>query len=185
MAGRTGLTEAERTARTQKKIDRMKKRENKALSGTTFKYLAPHEYPSPNAFKRQINAYFMLRESDHGPQTIPGLALFLGFKTNVLREYDPGPQYEPYRRLVEYALQRIESYTASFFFTSPKSTKGVEFLMQNTAGWANKSDVNSKATMELTERKKLEQMSDDELNRRAASLLPHLELIIGGKGKTG
>lgn len=54
------------------------------------------------------------------------------------------------------------------------STKGSEFLLQNTLGYANKSDVNSKQELEVTEKVRIKQLSDEEVKSRLARLTPKI-----------
>ena len=167
----------------KQRLDRCKKREKKALTGTNFIADTPHEaFSSPNVFRRRVNMYFSLREEDKRPQTLPGLCLFLGLRTKALNNYDPGPELEEYRRIADYAIQRVEEFTVEHLFTTKGSTKGIEFLAQNSLGYANKSDVNSKTALELTEREKLKQMPEEQLRTRVGSVLDKLNNVVGFPG---
>jgi hypothetical protein len=161
------------------RVRRLEKRMNRALSGDYFQGDYPHLiYPSPQVYKRQINAYFDLCELKHEPQTLPGLALMLGVRTEVLKQYDPGPDYKDFKRLTDFAFQRIEKYMATELSKGTGNTKGKEFLAQNTLGYANKSQVNGTQNVELTERKRVENLSDEEvisqLQSHFAKVLPFL-----------
>ena len=46
------------------------------------------------------------------------------------------------------------------------STKGTDFLLQNTLGYANKSDVNSKQELEVTEKQRIKQLPNEEVQGR-------------------
>jgi hypothetical protein len=148
----------------KKQLERLQKVEKRARDAKNFHNDFPHKaYVSPNAFRRKVNAYFELRELDHRPQTVPGFALFIGCRTQSLKDYDPGPRFVDYQKIVQYAIQRIEMHLADKLVTDKGAAKGLDVLMQNTLGYANRSDVNSKQSIELTEREKLRSLSDGEL----------------------
>lgn len=153
----------------RQRIQRIEKRMARAVNGNAFKGTTPHEiYVSPKAYQAQINAYFSLCEEKGEPQTLPGLALAVGVRTKTLMEYDAPPEFKDYKRLTEYATQRIEAYMAKGLFSNTGSTKGREFLAQNTLGYANKSDVNAKQALDISERQRVQSLTDDELTDRAA-----------------
>lgn len=156
----------------ENRMKRLRKRRDRALTGGTFKGGLLHEiYPNPDLLKKQINMYFTLCEADHEPQTIPGLALILGVRTADFLNYSPGPGYPDHFRLVQFAIQRVEGYMAKELSTGIGSTKGKEFLAQNTLGYANKSQVNATQTLEVTERERVRNLTDEELSSQAALLL--------------
>ena len=66
----------------------------------------------------------------------------------------------PGKAHIDYALQRIEAYVTERLFETKGNTKGTEFLLQNTLGYANKSDVNSKQEVEVTEKQRIKQPFD-------------------------
>lgn len=184
MRSRTGYTDAERREKDARIKTRLKakleRNQKKANTGNNFKAAEPHDtFSSPSVYKKRINEYFLICEKDNKPQTLPGLCLYLGLRTKVLTLYDPAEEFAAYKHLTDYALQRIEAYAAEHFFKAKGATKGVEFLMQNTVGWANKSDVNSKQTLELTEKEKLKQMPEDQLRERAKNLSQKLGNVVG------
>jgi hypothetical protein len=154
----------------------LERNQKKANTGTNFKANEPHDtFSSPSVYRQRINEYFAICVRDNKAQPLPGLCLYLGLRTKVLTMYDPPEEFSAYRHLTDYALQRIEAYAAEHFFKAKGATKGVEFLMQNTVGWANKSDVNSKQTLELTEKEKLKQMPEEQLRERVKNMIPKLE----------
>lgn len=76
--------------------------------------------------------------------------------TKVLLNYNPDDEVlREYKLAISYALQRIEAYTAERLYENRGPTKGTEFLLQNTLGYANKSDVNSKQELEVTEKQRI------------------------------
>ena len=160
--------------RRKKRLERLQRFETRLIKNAgTFANNFPHvAYVDSENFRKRVNAYFELRELDHKPQTVPGLALFVGCRTNLLRSYDPGIGYEAFRNIVEYAIQRIESHMADKLMTEKGSAKGLDVLAQNTLGYANRSDVNSKQSIEFGEREKLKQMPDEEVHAQ-------LEVIHG------
>ena len=58
---------------------------------------------------------------------------------------------------------------------------GTEFLLQNTLGYANKLDVNSKQEVEVSEKQRIKNLPDDELGKRPIRLVPKINEIT----KTG
>lgn len=143
---------------------RLKKRLNKFMSGNGYTGKLPHEtFSSEKVYQRQINAYFELCEIEHEPQTVPGLALALGLRTTELTQYSPPPDKVAYKRLTAFALQRIERYMAIELSRGTGNTKGKEFLAQNTLNYANKSQVNAQTSLEVTERDRLKDLSDEEV----------------------
>ena len=73
-----------------------------------------------------------------------------------------------------FALQRIETYVAERLFETKGSTKGTEFLLQNTLGYANKSDVNSKQEVEVSEKQRIKNLPDEEVENRLKRLEPRI-----------
>lgn len=159
------------------RIARCKKRENRAMTGKNFIADEPHEaFSSPNAYRRRVNMYFMLRDEDKAPQTIPGLCLFLGLRTKAFTAYDPGEGYEEFKRITDYAIQRIEAYTVEHLFATKGSTKGIEFLAMNVHGYATKND--NKETLEITEREKLKRMGTEQLKDRLEAVKEKINNVV-------
>lgn len=147
-----------------------------AMTGAHFKGGEPHEvFPRASLMRRRVNEYFDDRDFKKKPYTVPGLALHLGVRTKVLMNYQYGIEYPEFQRVIDYALQRIEAYTAEQLMTSKGSTRGIEFLMQNNQGYANKSDVSSKTELELTEKEKVRQLPDSEVKKRLGNILPMIQ----------
>lgn len=146
------------------------------MTGSHFKGGEPHEaFRSASIMRRRVNEYFDDRDFKKKPYTVPGLALHLGLRTKVLMNYQYSLEHADYQRVIDYALQRIEAYTAEQLMTSKGSTRGIEFLMQNNQGYANKSDVSSKTELELTEKEKIRQLPDTEIQKRMGNILPLLQ----------
>ena len=82
-----------------------------------------------------------------------------------------------HKLIIDYALQRIETYVAERLFETKGSTKGTEFLLQNTLGYANKSDVNSKQEVEVTEKQRIKNLPDAEVDGRLLRLMPRIDEI--------
>lgn len=138
--------------------------------GRSFKSGLPHEaYKTARRMLLDVNRYFNLCDLHKKNYTVPGLALHLGLKTKMLSNYQ-SDDHPDYQKVVDYALTRIEAYTVEKLFETKGSTKGIEFLMQNTANYANKSDVNSKTEMEISEKQKIQQLPDSEVKQRLAVL---------------
>lgn len=146
------------------------------MTGAHFKGGEPHEvFPRASLMRRRVNEYFDDRDFKHKPYTVPGLALHLGVRTKVLMNYQYAMEHPDFQVVIDYALQRIEAYTAEQLMTSKGSTRGIEFLMQNNQGYANKSDVSSKTELELTEKEKVRQLPDSEVKKRLGSILPMIQ----------
>ena len=168
---------------------RVDKRIARAMYGGSFSGDLPDlNFRSPSAYRRQINAYFDWCERHKEPMTVPGLALVLGVRTKALQEYNPGAGIKDgkeWRRLTEFAIQRIENGMAKALHTATGATKGKEFLAQNTLGYANKSDVNSKASLEVSEKERLQTLSDDELKEQLAGITHRIIKFTGAPVKAG
>lgn len=161
----------------EQRKSRAQKREKQAMSGKNFIADEPHEaFSSPNAYRRRVNMYFSLREEDWAPQTIPGLCLFLGLRTKQFTSYDPGEGFEEYKRITDYAIQRIEAYTVEHLFITKGSTKGIEFLAMNVHGYATKND--NKETLEVTEREKLKRMGTEQLKDRLEAVKEKINNVV-------
>ena len=156
------------------------------MSGTHFKGGEPHEaFSSANVMRRKVNEYFDDRDLKHKPYTVPGLALHLGLRTKSLMNYQHAMEFPAFQRVIDYALQRIESYTAEMLLTAKGSTRGIEFLLQNTQNYTTKSDVNSKTELELTERERVRQLPDSEVKGRLLNILPKIQAMTEQKMKEG
>ncbi len=163
----------------QGKLDAL---ERQMRTGANFKADTPDQaFVRPSLYRRRVSQYFEICDNKHEHYTVPGLALFLGLRSRVLMNYDPGDELEEYRRITDFALQRIEAYTVNQLFTTKGSTKGIEFLAQNSLGYANKSDVNSKQAVEITEKERLKSLPDSELKGRILHLLPRLQGAVEEK----
>lgn len=151
-------------------------------TGSNFKADTPHEaFKRPTLYRRRVSQYFEWADSKGERYTVPGLALFLGLRSRSLMNYDPGFDLDEYRRITDYALQRIESFTVNQLFETKGSTKGIEFLAMNTLNFANKSDVKSAQSVEITEKQRLQQLPDSELKGRILHLLPKLQGAVEGE----
>lgn len=156
------------------------------MTGAHFKGGEPHEvFPRASVMRRRVNEYFDDRDFNNKPYTVPGLALHLGLRTKVLMNYQYAMEHPDYQRVIDYALQRIEAYTAEKLMTSKGSTRGIEFLMQNNQGYANKSDVSSKTELELTEKEKIRQLPDAEIKGRLRVLTPKIQAAVEEKMMKG
>lgn len=156
------------------------------MTGAHFKGGEPHEaFPRASLMRRRINEYFDDRDLKHKPYTVPGLALHLGIRTRNLMNYQFGLEHPDYQRVIDYALQRIEAYTAEQLMTSKGSTRGIEFLMQNNQNYTNKSDVSSKTELELTEKQKVMQMPDSEIKGKLLNIMPKIQELTEKKMAEG
>lgn len=138
-------------------------------------------YPRASLLKRRVNQYFEYCDRDKKHYSVPGLGLFLGLRTQVITSFTGDGEYDEHCRVIDYALQRIEAYTTERLFETKGSTKGTEFLLQNTMGYANKSDVNSKQELEVTERQKISRMTDSEVRTRLSRIAPKIIELTSAK----
>lgn len=161
------------------KKDKIVFRSKLALSGKSFKAETIEEtFPRASLLKRRIKQYFDACDEEKKHYSVPGLGLFLGVRTKVLLNYNPeDEELREYKLAVDYALQRIEAYAADRLYENKGSTKGTEFLLQNTLGYANKSDVNSKQELEVTEKQRIKQLPDEEVQGRLLRLVPKIDRI--------
>lgn len=161
------------------KSERLYVRSQRAKNGKSFKADTIEEtFPRASLLKRRIKEYFDSCDAENKHYSVPGLGLYLGLRTKVLVNYNPDDDdMKEYKLAIDYALQRIEAYAAERLYENRGSTKGTEFLLQNTLGYANKSDVNSKQEVEVTEKQRIKQLSDDEINMRLERLTPKIYQI--------
>ena len=163
------------------KVDKLKFRSAFALTGKNFKAdTVEGAYKAPSLLKRRINQYFDACDLEGKHYSVPGLGLFLGLRTRVLLNYNPeDEELAEYKHAIDFALQRIEAYAAERLYENKGSTKGTEFLLQNTLGYANKSDVNSKQNIEVTEKERIKRLSDEEVKGRLLRLVPKIQKAAG------
>lgn len=150
-----------------------------AQSGKNFKANSIEAtYPKATLLKRRIRQYFEACDAEKKHYSVPGLGLFLGVRTKVILNYNPeDDEFQEHKLAIDYALQRIEAYAAERLYENRGSTKGTEFLLQNTLGYANKSDVNSKQEVEVTEKQRIKALPDAEVQDRLIRLVPKINQI--------
>lgn len=152
------------------------------MTGSHFKGGQVHEvFARASLLRRKVNAYFDYCDLNGKNYTVPGLALHLGVLTRTLTHCDYAFDHPDYQRVIDYALQRVEAYTVEKLFTTKGTTKGVEFLLQNTANYANRSDVKTETSLEVTEKQKLQALPDPVLKKKMLSLLPKLQQAVGSE----
>ena len=74
-------------------------------------------------------------------------------------------------------------YSSMRLFETKGNTKGTEFLLQNTLGYASKSEVNSKQELEVTEKQRIKQLPDEEVEGRLQRLAPKIVAITSKKAQ--
>ena len=109
--------------------------------------------------KSRVTRYFNECRKKDMPATPAGLALALDVSTE---EHTGGHRPEALRRPVERALQLIERETLERALSGRGGSKGVEFVLQQTAQARGGPD-------------ELEALSDEELNRRLADAARAIE----------
>lgn len=149
------------------------------LTGKNFKAGSLEEsYPRATLLRKRVVQYFENCDMKHEHYSVPGLGLFLGLRTRVIINFNnEDEEFAEHRRIIDFALQKIEAYVANRLFETKGSTKGTEFLLQNTLGYANKSDVNAKQEIEHSEKQRIKNLPDEEVNRRLIRLVPRIEEI--------
>ena len=141
------------------------------MTGAHFKGGTLHEaFKSAGILRRRVNDYFDACDLNGKDYTVPGRALALGVRTRALTDYNYPLEKPDYQKVVDYALQRVEAYTVEKLFVVKGSTKGVEFLLQNTANYANRSDVKTETNLEVTEKQRIQSLPDSEVKRRLADI---------------
>lgn len=154
-------------------------RSQMSMKGTNFKAGTIEEsYPRATLLRKRVNQYFDDCDAKGRHYSVPGLGLFLGVRTRAIINFNPDDEaFAQHKLIIDYALQRIECYVAERLFETKGSTKGTEFLLQNTLGYANKSDVNSKQEVEVTEKQRIKSLPDSEVENRLLRLMPRIEQI--------
>jgi len=161
---------------------------NKRLIKVTSSLIAPSKafkadtvedaYPRPYQLRKKVAEYFAYCDEEKKHYSVPGLGLYLGLRTKVIMNYNPdNPDCSEHKHIIDYALQRIEAYVTDRLFETKGNTKGTEFLLQNTLGYANKSDTNAKTELEINERTRIKQLPDEEVQRRLIRLVPKIDQI--------
>ena len=161
------------------KLGKIEYRSKMALSGKNFKAGTLEEsYPRATLLRKRVQQYFDDCDLKSKHYSVPGLGLFLGLRTRVIMNYNTeDEEFQEHKHIIDYALQRIETYVAERLFETKGSTKGTEFLLQNTLGYANKSDVNSKQEVEVTEKQRIKNLPDEEVEGRLLRLVPRIDAI--------
>ena len=156
-----------------------------AQSGKNFKAGSIEEsYPRATLLRKRVNQYFEDCDANHKHYSVPGLGLFLGVRTKVIMNFAPDDEeFAEHRLIIDYALQRIEAYSTERLFETKGNTKGTEFLLQNTLGYASKSEVNSKQELEVTEKQRIKQLPDEEVEGRLQRLAPKIVAITSKKAQ--
>lgn len=152
---------------------------HRALTGKNFKAGSLEDsYPRAALLRKRVNQYFEDCDTNNKHYSVPGLGLFLGLRTRVIMNFNnDSMEFEEHRRIIDYALQRIETYVAERLFETKGSTKGTEFLLQNTLGYATKSDINSKQELQVTEKERIKSLPDQEVEGRLLRLMPRIDEI--------
>lgn len=161
------------------RLGKIEYRSKLATTGKNFKASTIEEsFPRATLLRKRVNQYFEDCDNNGKHYSLPGLGLFLGLRTRVLMTYDTDDEdFQEHKHIIDYALQRIETYVAERLFETKGSTKGTEFLLQNTLGYANKSDVNSKQEVEVTEKQRIKNLPDSEVEGRLLRLVPRIDEI--------
>ena len=166
------------------RLGKIEYQSKRSLSGKNFvASTLEQSYPRATLLRKRVNQYFEDCDAHGKHYSVPGLGLFLGLRTRVIMNYNTDDEeFQEHKRIIDYALQRIECYVAERLFETKGSTKGTEFLLQNTLGYANKSDVNSKQEVEVSEKQRIQQLPDSEIEGRIIRLMPRM-MEITGKAK--
>ena len=161
------------------RIGKVEYQSRRAMQGKNFVAGSLEDsYPRAALLRKRVNQYFDDCDMHGKHYSVPGLGLFLGLRTKVIISFNnDDDEFAEHRRIIDYALQRIEAYVANRLFETKGSTKGTEFLLQNTLGYANKSDVNSKQEVEVTEKQRIKNLPDEEVKGRLFRLLPKINEI--------
>ncbi len=154
-----------------------------AMLGKQFKAASLEEaYRKATLLRKRVNQYFDWCDAEGKRYSVPGLGLFLGLRTNVIRDYRPSDdEFQEHKLIIDYALQRVEAYIADRLFETRGSTKGTEFLLQNTLGYAQKSEVNSKQEVEISEKERIKNMPDNVLEDNIIRLVPKINALVKPK----
>lgn len=161
------------------RIGKVEYQSKRAMSGKNFKAdTIDASYPRASLLRKRVIQYFEDCDNNHKHYSVPGLGLFLGVRTRVIMAFNPeDEELAEHKHIIDYALQRIEAYSTERLFETKGNTKGTEFLLQNTLGYANKSDVNAKQELEVTEKQRIKQLPDEEVEQRLQRLAPKIVSI--------
>ena len=165
------------------RIGKVEYQSRRALNGKNFKEdTIEASYPRAALLRKRVIQYFEDCDMNNKHYSVPGLGLFLGVRTKVIMNFAPDEEdLAEHKHIIDYALQRIEAYSTERLFETKGNTKGTEFLLQNTLGYANKSDVNSKQELEVTEKQRIKQLPDEEIENRLQRLAPKIIAITSRK----
>lgn len=158
------------------RLGKVQYQSKRSMSGKNFvASTLEQSYPRAALLRKRVNQYFEDCDAKGKHYSVPGLGLFLGLRTRVIMTYNTeDEEFQEHKHIIDYALQRIETYVAERLFETKGSTKGTEFLLQNTLGYANKSDVNSKQEVEVTEKQRIKNLPDEEVENRLKRLEPRI-----------
>ena len=166
----------------QGKVEWQRKR---SLTGKNFVAgTLEDSFPRAALLRKRVNQYFESCDAEGKHYSVPGLGLFLGLRTRVIMNFNnDSMEFEEHRRIIDYALQRIETYVSERLFETKGSTKGTEFLLQNTLGYATKSDISSSQQVVITEKERIKSLPDEEVQGRLLRLVPRIDQITGKKAQ--
>ena len=102
------------------RLGKIEYRSKLATEGKNFKASTLEEsYPRASLLRRRVQQYFDDCDIKGKHYSVPGLGLFLGLRTRVIMNYDTDDDdYQEHKRIIDYALQRIETYVAERLINS-------------------------------------------------------------------
>lgn len=161
------------------RLGKVEYRSRVATTGKNFKASTLEQsFPRASLLRKRVNQYFEDCDMKGKPYSVPGLGLFLGLRTRVIMHYNTDDEeFQEHKHIIDYALQRIEAYATERLYETKGNTKGTEFLLQNTLGYASKSEVNAKQEVEVTEKQRIKNLPDSEVENRILRLVPKLNQI--------
>lgn len=98
----------------------------------------PLLFPTVEALKEKIDAYFAHCEEKEKPLTVSGLAVFLDCDRLTIINYSN--KDEEFFNTIKKAKQMIEAYAAESLHTK-SSVAGIIFSLKNNYGWCDRQEI--------------------------------------------
>lgn len=134
----------------------------------------PSKFQTAEELDEKIEEYYLWAEENGQRVTVTGLAWYLGMDRSSVFRMEKWEEYgylkgieEEERRKISTSIKRAKQYIESQYeqlLYQKGSNTGAIFTLKNNYNWVDKQEIVN------TDKKALEDMTEDELNRRLEEL---------------